>query len=187
MENQIKKTNNFNEIYLQHTNHRHIFVCEPITKELASTLTALLFYYDSVGDDQITIFINSVGGDVAALYNIYDVMQMIKSPISTICIGKAYSAAAVILAAGTPGLRLAFKNSNIMIHGVQCVFPTMNETDIKSSQNYFEFLTKTNDSVLKMLSSHTGQKIDKVKIDSKRDLFMDSKEALSYGMIDKII
>ncbi len=186
MENQ-KKLSNYNEVYLQHSKYRNIFICEPITKELASTLTALLLYYDHASNDQITLYINSVGGDVSALYNIYDVMRMMKSPISTICIGKAYSAAAVILAAGDEGLRFAFKNSNIMVHGIQCLFPIITANDVKSSQNYFDFLTKTNDNVLKIVANHTKQTLAKIKDDSKRDLYMNSKEALSYGMIDGII
>ena len=147
----------------------------------------MLLYYDNLAPDEyITLHINSVGGDVAALLNIYDVMQMIRAPITTVCTGKCYSAAAALLAAGSPGERYAFKNSQIMIHGIQCLFPVMGH-DQTTSKNYYEFLKDYNDSIMKILAQHTKHPLEKIKEDCKGDVFMDAKQALEYGLIDGII
>jgi len=168
--------------------YRTIFIVETITKELASTVTAMLFYFDSLSkEEEIVMYINTNGGETSALANIYDVMQMISAPIKTVCLGKAYSAGAVILAAGNKGNRFALKNSNIMIHGIQVIFPTPSETDMVSSKEYYEFLEEHNYSLIKMLSHHTGKSIEDISKDCKRDYFMSSKEAIEYGIIDDII
>jgi ATP-dependent Clp protease protease subunit len=175
------------ESYARLASERIIFLSEEITKDTAAALSALLLYYDNVAPDEyITLHINSVGGDVAALLNIYDVMQIIRAPITTICTGKCYSAAAALLAAGDAGERFAFKNSQMMIHGIQCVFPIAGQ-DQTTSKNYYEFLQDYNDSIMKILSKHTGHSLEKVKEDCKSDIFMDAKEALEYGLIDAII
>lgn len=173
--------------YVRLANERMIFLSEEITKDTAAALSALLLYYDNVApDEHITLHINSIGGDVAALLNIYDVMQMIRAPITTICTGKCYSAAAALLAAGGEGDRFAFKNSQIMIHGIQCLFPIAGQ-DQTTSKNYYGFLKDYNDSIMKILAKHTGHSLEKIKEDCKGDVFMDAKEALEYGIIDVIV
>ncbi|MCZ2224466.1 MAG: ATP-dependent Clp protease proteolytic subunit [Chitinophagales bacterium] len=182
----MEKVNRFSDIYVELSKYRNIFLCEEVTKDVAVTMSALLFYYDAINNDPIRIYINSNGGDVMALYNIYDVMQIINSPIYTICIGKAYSAAAVILAAGSPGHRYAFKHSDVMIHGLQCLFAT--EKDAQASQHYFENkLIKINDNVLKLVAKHTKQPLSKIKEDSKRDFFLQASEAKKYGIVDHVL
>lgn len=177
----------YSESYVRLARDRMIFLSEEITKDTAAALSALLLYYDNIAPDQyITLHLNSVGGDAAALLNIIDVMKMVRCPISTICTGKCYSAAAVLLAAGTPGERFAFKNSQIMIHGIQCVFPIAGH-DQTTSKDYYDFLKDYNDSIMKILAEHTEHPLDKIKEDCKRDVFMDAKEALEYGLIDAII
>jgi ATP-dependent Clp protease protease subunit len=122
------KQSKYDSSYIHLAAERVIFLKEPVTKELASELAALLLYYDNEDQkEDITLYIHSNGGDADGLINIYDVMHMIKAPIQTICLGKAYSAAAVMLAAGSKGKRYAFKNSKIMIHGVQFSFPIPGE------------------------------------------------------------
>src|ERR1035441_6151200 len=113
------------ETHVKLAKHRVLFVAEDVSDQMATELSALLLYFDNQDDneDPIELYINSHGGSVSGLFNIYDVMQMIKTPIRTICAGRCSSAAAVMLAAGTKGERCAFSNSRIMIHGIQCVFP----------------------------------------------------------------
>lgn len=180
------KPSKYESSYVWLAKDRFIFLKEAITKEVASELSALLLYYDNESSDDICIYIHSNGGDSDGLINIYDVIHMIKSPVSTVCLGKAYSAAAILLAAGTKGKRYAFKNSKIMIHGVQFAFPIPGDDQV-NSKNYFDFVKKNNDNIMKMLASDTGHTIEKITEDCKRDLFLDAKQALEYGIIDRII
>jgi len=176
------------ESYIKLSKNRVIFLSEDITRETGAAISALLFYFDSQDHEQdITILINSNGGDASALSAIYDTMQMIQAPVKTVCMGKCYSAAAVLLATGSPGKRLAFRNSQIMIHGLQCAFPILGESDSISTENYFNFLTKSNTTVMKMLSKHVGKSIKELETDCLRDLYLTSEQALKYGMIDKIL
>lgn len=166
---------------------RNIFIAEDITKNLAASLSAMLLYFDNVSEtEDITLYINTNGGDIQALSNIYDIMQMIKSPIRTVCIGKAYSAGACILAAGAKGKRLITENASVMIHGIQCVFPSPHE-DQKSSQIYYDHLKSMNKSIIDSLAKHTGKTFAKVYEDCKKDTFLDAKMALEYGIVDDII
>lgn len=176
----------YQETYIKLAKSRSIFLAEDVTKEVASSLSALLLYYDNESHDEITLYIHSNGGDASALASMYDVMQMIKSPVKTVCIGKAYSAGAVLLAAGSAGNRYALKNAKVMIHGIQCGFPIPG-FDITNSKNYYDFLEDHNDNIMKMLAHHTSFSLQKVKDDCKRDLFLDAKQALNYNIIDHII
>lgn len=177
----------YTETYIRLAKDRMIFLSEDVTKESAAELSALLLYYDNEDNDQpISLYINSDGGDANGLANIYDVMQIINAPIKTICLGKAYSAAAILLAAGTPGERYAFKNSEVMIHGIQCAFPILGHDQI-DSKKYLEYLQKHNDSIMAILAHHTGYTLSKVKEDCTQDVWMSAKQALDYGIIDHII
>ena len=175
------------DTYIKLATNRILFVSEVITDKMAADLSAMLLYLDNQNHmDPIQIYLNSDGGAATGLANIYDVMQMITSPIHTVCIGKCYSAAAVLLASGTKGERYAFKNSNIMIHGIQAGFPIPGH-DMTSSRNYFQFLEENNDSIMKILAHHTGHSLEKVKEDCKQDLWLNAKQALEYGIIDQIL
>ena len=175
------------ETYIRLASDRIIFLNELITKQTASQLSALLLYYDNDNSEEdISIYINSHGGDADGLSNIYDVMQMIKSPIQTICIGRCYSAAAVILSAGSVGKRYCFKHAKVMIHGIQASFPIPGD-DMSNSKNYYSFLKDHNDSIMKILSKHTGHTLENVKEDCLRDMWLDAKAALSYNLIDEIL
>lgn len=176
------------DTYIKLSQERIIFLVEDFTKETSSALTALLLYYDNENpNEDITIYIHSDGGDATALTNIYDVMQMINSPISTICLGKAYSAGAFLLAAGSPGKRFLFPHSQVMIHGIQCSFPVIGEGHPTNSKNYFEFLKTTNDNLMKILSKHTGQPLDRIKEDCLRDIYLNAEATIEYGLADDII
>lgn len=173
--------------YVKMSKNRAIFFSEDVSDQSAAELSALLLYYDNQDHEApIYLYIHSNGGAISGLNNIYDVMQMIHAPIKTILLGKCYSAGAAILAAGTKGERYALKSSNVMIHGVQFVFPIMGD-DLKTSKNYLEFIESVNDSLMKILSKHTGQPLDKVRSDCSREMWMDAKTALEYGIIDHIL
>jgi len=175
------------DTYVKLAKHRIIFVSEDVSDVMAAELSAMLLYFDNEDhEEMIEMYIHSNGGAVTGLSNIYDVMQMIQAPIKTICIGKCYSAAAVLLAAGTKGQRYAFKNSSVMIHGIQFGFPIPGH-DMTTSQSYYEFIDNNNDNIMKMLAHHTGHDLEKVKTDCKADVWMDAKQALEYGIIDHII
>lgn len=172
--------------YAHLAKNRNIFISEDITKSLAASLSAMLLYFDSISEDDITLYLNTNGGDIEALANIYDIMQLIKSPIKTVCIGKAYSAGACILAAGSKGKRFITKNAFVMIHGIQCVFPGIYE-DQKGSEIYYSHLKNMNKSIMETLAKHTGKTLTKVSEDCKKDNYFDAKDALKYGIVDHII
>lgn len=175
------------DTYVKLAKNRILFVSEDVGDTMAAQLSAMLLYFDNEDHDApIEMYIHSNGGAVTGLSNIYDVMQMVSAPIKTICIGKCYSAGAVLLASGTKGERYAFKNSSIMIHGIQFGFPIPGH-DMTSSQSYYDFVDTNNDNIMKMLAHHTGQPLEKLKKDCKEDVWMDAKQALDYGLIDQII
>lgn len=175
------------DTFVKLAKNRILVVSEDVTDTMAAQLSAMLLYFDNEDhESQIEMYIHSDGGHVTGLSNIYDVMQMIQAPIKTVCIGKCYSAAAVLLAAGTKGERYAFKNSSVMIHGIQFGFPIPGH-DITNSQSYYDFVNSNNDNIMKMLAHHTGQPLEKLKKDCKEDVWMDAKQALAYGIVDHII
>lgn len=167
---------------------RAIFLNEPFTTEVASAMSALLIYYDTIDpNSDVSIYINSVGGEEAALVQIYDIIRMMTASVRTICVGKAYSAGAFLLAAGAKGKRFIFPNAKVMIHGVQVAFPIQGEDDPTGSQNYLDFLKTRNDLILKLLAKDTGQPLKKIKEDCKRDVYLTATQAIDYGIVDSII
>jgi len=172
------------DIYSRLLKDRIIFLGEPITNHTANIIIAQLLFLDAENSDQdIKFYINSPGGSVSAGLAIYDTMQYIKSPVTTICIGLAASMASVLLAAGAPGKRLILPNSEVMIHQV------MGGTEGQASdiKIHAEHIIKVKDKMNKILALHTGQKITNVEKDSDRDYYMSAEEAKNYGLIDKII
>lgn len=178
----------YSEIYTALSQDRIIFLSEDLTKEVASTLCGLLLYYNSLNpEEDIHLFINTCGGDASALACIYDVISLIQAPVSTIGIGRMYSAGAFILAAGRKGKRFMFKNAEVMIHGLQCSFPQTPEANPAEATNYYNYLHSFNKKILKILAKHTERSVSQVTEDAKRDFYMDAKMALKYGIIDKIL
>jgi ATP-dependent Clp protease protease subunit len=176
------------DVYQKMAHDRILFITDYIDDQIATDIIATLLLKDQGedSDKEITLFINSPGGDIRNVFMIYDVMQMIRAPIKTVCLGKCYSAGAVMLAAGTAGERYAFKSSKVMIHGIQGIFPIPGH-DMTNTKNYYEFMRDHNDTIMKMLAHHTGQPLAKVKEDCLRDVWLDAKQALAYGIIDHII
>ncbi len=161
-----------------------IFLGTPIDDGVANVICAQLLHLESENPDRdINLYINSPGGDINALFAIYDTMQFIKPDVSTICFGQAASAAAVLLAAGTAGKRLALPNSRILLHqpytGAQGQV-----SDLEIAANEIERMKKQLESVL---SSHTGQDAAKIEKDTDRDFVMTAEEAKAYGVIDEVI
>lgn len=175
------------ESHVKMSKNRAIFFSENVSDKVAAELSALMLYYDNADHEApIHLYIHSNGGAISGLNNIYDVMQMIHAPIKTILLGKCYSAGAVMLAAGSKGERYALRSSNVMIHGAQFTFPQPGE-DLSTSKNYLEFIEDVNDLLMKILSKHTGQPLEKIKADCAREYWMDAKAAKEYGIIDHII
>jgi ATP-dependent Clp protease protease subunit len=177
----------YTESYVKMSKARSVFLAEDITDRSAAELSALLLYYDHMDHEEpIHLYLHSNGGAITGLLNIYDVMQMVEAPVKTILLGKCYSAGAIILAAGAKDERYALSGSRVMIHGVQFVFPVPGE-DMTNSKNYLEFVEDTNDLLMKILSKHTGQSVEKLKTDCAREYWMSAKEAQEYGLIDHIV
>lgn len=172
------------DIYSRLLNDRIIMLCDEVNDTTASLVVAQLLYLESQDPDKdIDLYINSPGGSVTAGMAIYDTMQYIKCDVSTICMGMAASMGAFLLSAGTKGKRLALPNSEIMIHqplgGVQG-----QASDI---QIHADWMLKTKDKLNRMLAEATGQPLEKIVQDTDRDNFMSAKEAMEYGLIDRVI
>ena len=177
----------YTETHIKLAKHRILFVSEDVTDVLAAQLSAMLLYLDNEDHERpIEMYIHSNGGAVTGLSNIYDVMQMVQAPIKTVCIGKCYSAGAVMLAAGTKGHRYAFKNSSVMIHGIQFGFPIPGH-DVTASKIYFDFIKNNNDNIMKILATHTGHPLEKLKQDCREDVWLTAEQAKEYGIVDHVI
>lgn len=171
------------DIYSRLLKERIIFLGSAIDSQVANTVVAQLLFLDSQNQEDIKLYINSPGGHVTAALAIYDTMNFVKSDVSTICIGIAASAAAVLLAAGVKGKRLALPNSEIMIHQVMGgVEGQATDIDIHAKH-----ILKTKERLSKILAKHTGQTVSRIIKDSERDYFMSAEEAKKYGLVDKVI
>jgi len=172
------------DIYSRLLKDRIIFLGEVIEEHLANLVVAQMLFLESEDPEKdINLYINSPGGSVTAGLGIYDTMQYIKCPVSTICVGQAASMAAVLLAAGTEGKRIALPNSRIMLHqplgGVQG-----QATDIEI---HAKEIRKIRDRLNEIISKHTNQDIEKVARDTDRDFFMSAEEAKIYGIVDEVL
>ena len=171
------------DIYSRLLKDRIVILNGEITDNTANTVIAELLYLDSLNNDDINLYINSPGGSITAGMAIYDTMNFIKSNVSTTCIGIAASMAAFLLVAGEKGKRFILPNAEVMIHqplgGVQG-----QATEIKIAAERILKLKKRLNTVL---SEKTGQSIESINADTERDYFMDSEEALNYGIVDKIL
>jgi ATP-dependent Clp protease protease subunit len=171
------------DIYSRLLRERIIFLGDAIEDHLANLVIAQLLFLDSEDPEKdISLYINSPGGVVNAGLAIYDTMQYLRAPVSTICLGMAASMAAVLLAAGAKGKRYALPNSRIMIHQGSGGFRG-NAPDAMIQMKEWEFLVERNNEIL---SRHTAQPLEKVRKDTDRDLFMSPEAAKDYGIIDAV-
>ena len=193
MENQyliptvIEKTNygeRVYDIYSRLLKDRIIFLGTPIDDGVANAVIAQLLFLDSQNPkEDIKIYINSLGGQVSSALAIYDTMQYVKASVSTICIGMAASAAALLLSAGEKGKRIILPNAEVMIHQIMGGAQGQ-ATDIDIHAKH---ILKMKQRLNEILAKHTGQPISKVEKDAERDYFMSAEEAKKYGIVDKII
>lgn len=171
------------DIYSLLLKERIIFLTGKIDDQISNLVIAQMLFLESENPNKdISLYINSPGGIITSGISIYDTMQFIKSDVSTICIGQACSMGAFLLAAGTKGKRYSLPNSRIMIHQPLGGFYGQ-ASDIKI---HTREILKIKNLINKIMAKHTGKKIEKIEEDTERDCFLSTKEALSYGIIDKI-
>lgn len=182
----VEKNNNYErsyDIYSRLLKDRIIILSGEITDESANIVVSELLYLDSINHNDISLYINSPGGSVTAGMAILDTMNFIKSDVSTICIGMAASMGAFLLSCGAKGKRYCLENSEVMIHqplgGAQG-----QATEIKIAA---ERIIKMKNKLNKILARNTNQPLEKIELDTERDYYLDAKEALDYGLIDKIL
>ncbi len=172
------------DIYSRLLKENIIFLGFPIDDFVANLIIAQLLFLEAEDPEKdIQIYINSPGGIITSALAIYDTMQYIKPDVSTICVGQAASAAAVLLAAGKKGKRYALKNSRIMLHQPMGGFQGQAaDIDIQARE-----ILKMREQINQILAHHTAQPIDKIAADTDRDFFMDPGDAIKYGLIDEIL
>ena len=172
------------DIYSRLLKDRIIMLTGEINDAVADLIVAQMIFLESEdGSKDINLYINSPGGSVTAGFAIYDTMNYIKCDVSTICIGMAASMGAFLLASGAKGKRIALPNSEIMIHQ-PLGGATGKSTDVEI---YAKRLLRTREKLNQILSERTGQPIEVIQQDTDKDYFMESEEALKYGLIDKVL
>ena len=172
------------DLYSKLLKENIIFIGTPIDDGIANLVCAQLLHLESENPDKdISLYINSPGGNINSVFAIYDTMSYIKPQVATICYGQAVAAAAVLLAAGTPGKRLALPHSRILIHqpyaGAQ---GQVSDLEIASRE-----IQRLKNQLEEVLATHTGQTVEQIRLDTDRDNIMDAYEAKEYGIIDEVI
>ena len=173
------------DLYSRLLKENIIFIGTTIDDTIANLICAQLIHLESDNPDKdINIYINSPGGDITALFAIYDTMQFIKNDIATICLGQAASAAAVLLAAGAKGKRLALPHARVLLHQPygQVGYGQVTDLEIAAKE-----IMRMRDLLEEILSLHTGQSKERLHIDTDRDFVLEAYEAKEYGIIDDVI
>jgi len=182
---QTSRGERVSDLYSRLLKENIIFLGTPIDDTIANLICAQLIHLESENPDKdINIYINSPGGDITALFAIYDTMQFIKNDIATICLGQAASAAAVLLAAGTKGKRLALPHARVLLHQPYGQMDYAQVTDLEIAARE---LLRMRELLEQVLSKHTGQSTERIHKDTDRDYVLEATEALEYGIIDEII
>ncbi len=172
------------DIYSRLLEDRIIFLAGAVNDMMANSIIAqILFLASKDPKKEIRLYINSPGGSVTAGMAIYDTMQYVDCPISTVCIGLAASMGAVLLASGAPGKRYALPNSEIMLHQVAGGF----QGEASAVKITADQIIKIQDKLAKILADHTGQDLKAIKNDTDRDFYLSAKDAQKYGIIDSVI
>ncbi|MBV8690056.1 MAG: ATP-dependent Clp protease proteolytic subunit [Actinobacteria bacterium] len=161
-----------------------IFLGTPIDDTIANLVCAQILYLESENPDrEISLYINSPGGEITALFAIYDTIQFVKNEISTFCYGQAASAAAVLLGAGTKGKRFALPHARILLHQPWGQGGgTAADIELQAKE-----ILRMRDLLNEILAHHTGQDLDKIKHDTDRDFIMSADESREYGLVDEVI
>ncbi|MCX5977335.1 MAG: ATP-dependent Clp protease proteolytic subunit [Coprothermobacterota bacterium] len=175
------------DIYSRLLRDRIVFLGGPIMDEVANNIIAQLLLLEAEDSSKnIFLYINSPGGVVSAGLAIYDTMQYLRSPINTICIGLGASMGALLLAAGTPGKRMALPNSRILIHqpllGGQGISGAAKDIEIEARE-----ILETKRILNQILAAHTGQPLEKIEKDTERNYYMSADDAKNYGLLDLVI
>jgi len=172
------------DIYSRLLKERVIFLVGPVEDNMANLVVAQLLFLESENPDKdIHLYINSPGGVVSSGMAIYDTMQFIKPDVSTVCIGQAASMGAILLTGGAKKKRFALPNSKIMIHQPLGGFQGQaTDIDIHARE-----ILRMREELNSILARHTGQEVDKIKQDTERDNFLNSNEAVEYGLVDEVI
>ena len=173
------------DIYSRLLKERIVFLGGPIADPLANSIIAqMLFLASKDPKKDIQLYINSPGGVLSSALAIYDTMQYVKCDVSTVCIGSAASGAAVLLSAGAKGKRFSLPNAQILLHQVAVSGVSGQAVEIEIAAKH---IVRLKEKVNKILAKHTGQKLEKLTIDTDRDFYLSAKEAKEYGVIDKVI
>lgn len=181
---QTGRTERAYDIYSRLLKDRIVFIGTPIDDVLANTVIAqLLFLQTEDPDKDIHLYVNSPGGIVSAGLAIYDTMQYIKPDISTYCLGQAASMGALLLTAGTTGKRFVLPHSRVMIHQpIGGFYGQASDVEIHAKE-----ILKMKETLSGIIAHHTGQPIEKIRVDTERDYFMSGQEAKEYGIVDEVI
>jgi ATP-dependent Clp protease protease subunit len=172
------------DIYSRLLKERVVFAVGPVEDYMANVIVAQMLFLESENPDKdIALYINSPGGSVSSGLAIYDTMQFIKPDVSTICIGMAASMGAVLLAGGAKGKRFMLPNSRAMIHQPSGGYQGQASDIHIQAQEILKIRERLNE----ILARHTGQTVEKIKLDSERDNFMSPTEAIAYGLVDKLL
>jgi ATP-dependent Clp protease protease subunit len=172
------------DIYSRLLKERVVFLVGPVSEITANLIVAQLLFLESENPDKdISFYINSPGGSVSAGLAIYDTMQFVKPDVSTLCVGQAASMGALLLAAGAKGKRFALPNSRVMIHQPMGGFQGQ-ASDIEIHAKEILFLKAR---LNEILAKHTDQKIETIEKDTDRDNFLSATQAVSYGIVDKVL
>jgi ATP-dependent Clp protease protease subunit len=172
------------DIYSRLLKERVVFAVGPVEDYTANVIVAQLLFLESENPDKdIALYINSPGGSVSSGLAIYDTMQFIKPDVSTICIGMAASMGAVLLAGGAKGKRFMLPNSRAMIHQPSGGYQGQASDIHIQAQEILKIRSRLDE----ILARHTGQTVEKIKLDSERDNFMSPTEAIAYGLVDKLL
>jgi ATP-dependent Clp protease protease subunit len=173
------------DLYSRLLKENIIFLGTPIDDTIANLICAQLIHLESENPDKdINIYINSPGGDITALFAIYDTLQFIRNDIATICLGQAASAAAVLLAAGTQGKRLALPHARVLLHQPYGATGYAQAADIELAAKE---IMRMRDLLEEIIARHTGQPVERIHKDTDRDFVMSAEEAREYGIIDEVI
>lgn len=172
------------DIYSRLLKDRIVFIGSPITDEVANLVIAQILFLESEDPDKdIQMYLNTPGGSVTAGLAIYDTMQYVQAPVSTICMGQAASMGAVLLAAGAPKKRFALPHARILIHQPMGGFEGQaTDIDIQARE-----ILRIREELDNLLAKHTGQPLKKVQADTERDFYMNGQQAKEYGIIDEVI
>jgi ATP-dependent Clp protease protease subunit len=172
------------DLYSRLLRERIVFLGTAIDDQVANLVSAQLLFLEAEDPDKdISLYVNSPGGDVTAMFGIYDTMQHVRPDVATICIGQAASAGAVLLASGAPGKRQVLPNSRVLLHqphgGAQG-----QSTDIEIAAREMAYMRTR---MIELLSGHTGQSVEKLTRDMDRDYILRGQDAVAYGVVDSVI